>query len=168
MEVVGFKPPAPGAKNFRLDNGPDKLLKGHAVVGEKAGHAGRGRAEDAQPACGFFAEDRAKAQVDTHGNQYGEGRAQELPDGKAEEYRFLVAAYFFRDFYFYNLPLLFVSQVGTHFYSPNISLASRSAPFTSPTSTSILKTSCPRYSHAMVTAGSVLSTAGVELDKNAE
>lgn len=114
MEIVGFKPSAPGAEDFGLNNSPDKLLKGHAVVGEKASHACWGCAEYAQPTGSFFAENGAKAQIDTHGNQYGEGRAKELTDGKAEEYRFLVAADFFRNFYFYNLPLLFVSQVGTH------------------------------------------------------
>lgn len=107
MEVVGFKPSAPGAEDFGLKNGPYKLLKSHAVVGEKARHACRCRTEDAQPACGFFAEDRAQAHIDTHGNQDGQGRAQELPDGQAEKDGLFVAADFFRDFYFYNLPLLF-------------------------------------------------------------
>ena len=33
--------------------------------------------------------------------------AEELPDRQAEIVGFLVTADFFRDFYFYNLPLLF-------------------------------------------------------------
>lgn len=106
VEVVGFKPSAPGAENFGFNDSPDKLLKGHAVVSEKASHACRGCAEDAEPTCCFFAENGAKAQINTHGNQNGQGRAQELPNGQAEEYRFLVTAYFFRDFYFYNVSLL--------------------------------------------------------------
>lgn len=81
MEVMRFKPSAPGAENFGLNDSPDKLLKSHAVVGEKASHACRGRAEDAQPTGSFFAEYGAKAQVYTHGNQDGEGRAKELTDG---------------------------------------------------------------------------------------
>lgn len=59
MQVVGFKAPAPGAEDFRLDNSPGELLQGHAVVGEKTCHACRGRTEYAEPACGFFAENGA-------------------------------------------------------------------------------------------------------------
>jgi hypothetical protein len=102
VEVVGFKAPAPGAEDFRLDNGPDKLLKSHAVVGEKSFHACRGRAEYAQPTGGFLAENGAQPQVDAHGDQHGQGRAQELPNGQAEEYTFFVASDFFWNFYFYN------------------------------------------------------------------
>ena len=80
VEVVGLKPPASGAEDFRLDNSPYKLLQGHAVVGEKACHACRGRAEDAQPACGFFADEGAQAEINANGHQDGESRAQELPD----------------------------------------------------------------------------------------
>lgn len=116
VEVVGFKVPAPGAEDFRIDNGPGELLQGHTVVGEKARHACRGRTEYAEPACGLLAENGAQPQVDTYGDQDGQGRAQKLPDGQAEEYRFLVAADFFRDFYFYKLPLLFLSQLGTYLY----------------------------------------------------
>ena len=88
------------------------MLKRHAIVGEKARNGGRSRAKDAQPACGFFAEDGAKAQVDAYGNQDGSSRAQELPDRQAEEYGFLVAADFFWDFYFYNSSLLFCPKLG--------------------------------------------------------
>ena len=50
----------------------------------------------------------------------------------------------------------------------NISRTSRSAPLTSPVSTSILKPNCPKYCHAIVTAGSVVSTDGASLDRKAE
>lgn len=50
----------------------------------------------------------------------------------------------------------------------NISRTSRSAPLTSPVSTSILKPNCPKYCHAIVTAGSVVSTDGASLERKAE
>lgn len=53
-------------------------------------------------------------------------------------------------------------------YRLNISRTIRSAPFTRPVNTSILKTSSPMYSHAIVTAGRLLSTTGDPLDKKAE
>ena len=53
-------------------------------------------------------------------------------------------------------------------YKPNISFTIRSAPFTSPVRISILKINCPMYCHAIVTAGKLLSTAGLLLERNAE
>ena len=54
------------------------------------------------------------------------------------------------------------------FYSPNISFTMRFAPRTNPVRISILKISCPIYSHAIVTAGRLVFTAGALLDRNAE
>ena len=59
-------------------------------------------------------------------------------------------------------------RISTNSYSPNISLTMRSAPFTSPTRTSILKIVSPMYCQLMVTAERVVSTTGVPLDIKAE
>ena len=59
-------------------------------------------------------------------------------------------------------------EYGVLLHRLNISRTIRSAPFTIPVSTSILKISWPRYCQTMVTAGRELSTAGAALERKAE
>ena len=92
----------PGVQELRFDDRPKELLKGHAVIREKARHgSGRGQ-HDTQPACGFLSYNIAQEQVHPSGDADGEDRAEELTGRQAEEYALLVLPDFFRDFYLFD------------------------------------------------------------------
>lgn len=85
-----------------LDDRPEELFKGHAVIGEKARHSsGRGQ-HDAEPACGFLADHVAQEQIRSRGDANGEDRAEELTGRQAKENAFLVLPDLFRDFNFFD------------------------------------------------------------------
>ena len=62
-------------EEFRLDDRPQELFKGHAVIGEEASHGGRSGQDDAAPACGLLADDRAKQKIHAGGDGNSEDRA---------------------------------------------------------------------------------------------
>ena len=87
-----------GVQELRFDDRPKELLKGHAVVREKARHSsGRGQ-HDAQPACSFLSYNIPQEQIHPRGDTNGKDRAEELTGRQAEEDALLVLPDFFRDF----------------------------------------------------------------------
>lgn len=95
-----------GKQELGLDDRPQELLKGHAVVIKKARH-GSGRGEDnTEPACGFLADYVAQEQIRASGDADGKDRAEELTGRQAKEDAFLVLPDFFRDFYLYKMHLI--------------------------------------------------------------
>ena len=101
VKILGHKAPFPGAQDFGLDESPQELFQGQAVVTEKAGH-GHGRGgQDAHPARRLLPGHIAQQQVDGHGDPHGEQGAEKLPGGQAEENAFLVLADFFGNFDFH-------------------------------------------------------------------
>ena len=100
VEILGHKAPLPGAQDFGLDESPQELFQGQAIVTEKAGH-GHGRGgQDAHPARRFLPGHVAQQQRDGHGDPHGKQGAEELPGGQAEKDTFFVLAYFFWNFDF--------------------------------------------------------------------
>ncbi len=100
VEILGHKAPLPGTQDFGLDEGPQELFQGQAVVTEKASH-GHGRGgQDAHPARRFLSGHAAQQQVDGYSDPHSEQGAEKLPGGQAEENAFLVLAYFFGNFDF--------------------------------------------------------------------
>ena len=68
--------------------------------------------DDAQPACGFSAEDGLGQQKDTCGDGKRNHRTEKLTHGQAEENGFLVLAYLFGNFYFDNgSPRIFFRKI---------------------------------------------------------
>lgn len=98
--------PLPGKEQLRLDNRPQKLFKGQAVVAEKAGRRERGSQKDTEPACCFPADQAAKAQIYTGGNEQSRKGAKELPGRQAEKDALLVLTdlFWYLDFYCFHLP----------------------------------------------------------------
>ena len=96
-------------EEFRLDDRPQELFKGHAVIGEEAGHGGGSGQDDAEPACGLLADDRAKQKIHAGGDGNSEDRAKELSGRQTKEDAFLVLPDLLRDLYFddmYYLPFV--------------------------------------------------------------
>ena len=67
--------------------------------------------QQTQPACSFFADDTAQAEIDASRQTDGENGTDKLPRGKAEENRFPVRADFFWNFDFYKNRLRFVENL---------------------------------------------------------
>lgn len=96
-------------EEFRLDDRPQELLKGHTVIGEKAGHGGGSSQDDAEPACGLLADNRAKQKIHASGDGNSENRAKELSGRQTKEDVFLILPDLLRDLYFddmYYLPFV--------------------------------------------------------------
>ena len=91
-----------GKQELGLDNRPQELLKGHAVVIKKARHGSGRSQDDAEPACGFLADHVAQEQIRAGGDADGKDRAEELPGRQAKENTFLVLSDLFRDFNFFD------------------------------------------------------------------
>ena len=92
----------PGKQELGLDESPKELLKGHAVIVEKARHSSRRGEDDAEPACGFLTDHVAQEQIRASGNADGKDRAEELTGRQAKENAFFVLSDLFRDFNFFN------------------------------------------------------------------
>ena len=91
-----------GKQELGLDDRPQELLEGHAVVIKKARHgSGRGK-DNTEPACGFLANHITQEQIRDGGNADSEDRAEELTGGQAKENAFLVLSDLFRDFNFFD------------------------------------------------------------------
>ena len=93
-------------QQFRADERQQELFKGHAVVGEETAHGEGERRQDAHPADVADAHDIAQAEIHAHGHQHGQQGEDELPQGQAEEYAFLIVPDFFVDADFYKYYLL--------------------------------------------------------------
>ena len=100
VDILSDVPALPGVQDFAFDDSPQKLLKVHAVVAEKAGHGSRRSQHDAEPAGRFPPNHRAQKQVHACGDSHCENGAEELPGRQAEENALLVLPDFFRNFYF--------------------------------------------------------------------
>ena len=79
------------------DDGEEKFLKGHAVVGKKAAQGEGEGGQDADPADLPAAHHVAQAEIQPHRHQDGQQGEQELPQGQPEEQAFLVVPNFFVD-----------------------------------------------------------------------
>ncbi len=90
-------------EKFRLDVGPEKLLRRHAVVTDKAEGGKGGGPQNAHPAHGLRAEEAAQAEVDTHGHDDGQDRKNELPQGQSKKHAFRVIPDFPVDLDFQNI-----------------------------------------------------------------
>ena len=78
---------------------------------EEPGNGNRRCHQQTQPACSFFADDAAQAEIDTSRQRDGENCTNKLPCGQAEENRFPVRADFFWNFDFYKNRLRFVENL---------------------------------------------------------
>ena len=106
VEIFRLEGPRPGAEKLRFDVGPGELLKGQAIVLEKAGHGYGDRRHDTGPAGSFLAGNGFQEEVHTYSHSHGQDCADKLPGGQAEENAFLVLAHFFRNFDFHACFLL--------------------------------------------------------------
>lgn len=97
------------------------MLQVQAVVVEESGHGHRCGGQDAEPACGLFANHGAKAQIDGHGDSHGNNGAEELPGREAKEDTLLVLADFLGNFDFDNcsprFQILDAVKFAVEFYS---------------------------------------------------
>lgn len=101
VDIFRLEGARPGAEDLRFEPGPGELLKGQAVVLEKAGDGHGSRRHDAGPACRLRADNVFDKEVHAHGHRHGQHRANELPGGQAEEYGLLVRPHFLGDFDFH-------------------------------------------------------------------
>ena len=91
-----------GKQELGLDDRPQELLKGHAVIVEKARHGSGRSQDDAEPACGFLADHVAQEKIRASGDADGKDRAEELTGRQTKENAFLVLPDLFRDFNFFD------------------------------------------------------------------
>ena len=111
MEIDRIEPAWTCTENFRLDERPEKLFKRHAVVMKKSCNGNRRGHQQAKPACGFFADDTAQAEIDASRQRDGENRADKLPCGETKKDGFPVRTDFFWNFDFYKNRLRFVENL---------------------------------------------------------
>ena len=78
---------------------------------EEPGDGNRRSYQQAEPACGFFADDAAQAEINASRQTDGQHCTNKLPRRKAEEDRFPVCADFFWNFDFYKNRLRFVENL---------------------------------------------------------
>lgn len=100
VDILTDVPALPGVQDFAFDDSPQKLLKVHAVVAEKAGHGSRRSQHDAEPTGCLPPNHMAEKQIHACGDYDRENGAEELPGRQAEENALLVLPDFFWDFYF--------------------------------------------------------------------
>lgn len=70
---------------MRLDEGPGELLKGQAVVLEKARHGDGYGGDNTDPACRLLADHIFQQEIHADSRSNGQNGAEELPGGKAKE-----------------------------------------------------------------------------------
>ena len=78
---------------------------------EESSNGNRRGHQQAEPACGFFADDTAKAEIDASRQTDGQNCTNKLPRRQAEEDRFPVCADFFWNFDFYKNRLRFIENL---------------------------------------------------------
>ena len=78
---------------------------------EEPGDCNRRSHQQAQPACSFFSDDAAQAEIDASRQSDGENRADKLPCRKTEKDGFPVCTDFFWNFDFYKNRLRFVENL---------------------------------------------------------
>lgn len=84
-DVGRLKGQALGQEKLRLDVGPQKLLRRHAVVLNKTEGREGGGPQNAHPAYGFRAKEAPQAEVDADGHDNGQNRKNELPHGQSKK-----------------------------------------------------------------------------------
>ena len=67
--------------------------------------------QQTEPACGFFADDTAQAEIDASRQTDSQHRTNKLPRGQTEKDRFPVRTDFFWNFDFYKNRLRFVENL---------------------------------------------------------
>ena len=87
----------PGIEKFRTEDGKDKLLKGHAVVGKKAAQGEGERRQHTQPADVPLAHHGPEPEVHAYRHDDSQQGENELPQGESEKQTLLVVADFFVD-----------------------------------------------------------------------
>ena len=87
------------------------MFKRHAVVVEKSCDSDWCRYQQTEPACSFFADDAAQAEVDASCQTDGQHRTNKLPRGQAEKDCFPVRTDFFWNFDFDKNRLRFVENL---------------------------------------------------------
>lgn len=78
---------------------------------EESSNGNRRGHQQAEPACGFFADDTAKAEIDASRQTDGKNCANKLPRGQTEKDGLPVRADFFWNFDFYKNRLRFVENL---------------------------------------------------------
>jgi len=87
------------------------LFKRHAVVVEKSCDSDWCRYQQTEPACSFFSDDAAQAEIDTGRQTDGENCTNKLPRRQTEKDCFPVRTDFFWNFDFYKNRLRFVENL---------------------------------------------------------